>query len=85
MYIYYRAKGRGAVLFRIDGENEIPELYCGNGNWSVLDTFIWQLFNTSPDRDKFIEAISEEKARSLIEAKDLNLVRMESVLAMTKR
>lgn len=62
----------------------LPELYCGHGNWSKLDSFIWRLFETSKDRDKFIEAITEEKAQSIIEEKDMNLDRMESVIAATK-
>lgn len=84
MYNYYKGKGRGTVLFRISIEDKIPELYCGHGNWSKLDSFIWRLFETSKDRDKFIEAIKEEKAQSIIETKDRNLDRMESVIAATK-
>lgn len=84
MYNYYKGKCRGTVLFRISIENKIPELYCGHGNWSKLDSFIWRLFETSKDSDKFIEAIKEEKAQSIIETKDRNLDRMESVIAATK-
>lgn len=84
MFIYYKAKIRETVLFRIGIDNGIPELYCGYGNWSKLDPFIWQVFDSSPDKDKFIETISEEKARIIIEAKDLNLDKMESILASVR-
>lgn len=81
MYKYFKGKGRGTVLFRICTENKTPELYCGHGNWSELDSFIWRLVERSQERDKFIEEITEERAQSIIETKDLNLDRMESVLA----